>query len=117
MGLKTRDSSTNALQKAKLLNLQQKRQIHESVYVHKALAGKLPHPICQQYLQQQSLKNYRSADKQILSIPKHKTEHFKNSPLYRSIKSWNRTPDSMKKVETSTFKKKLQSHLQNTGKH
>lgn len=112
MGLKPRDSSSQALGKANLLNLEQKRKVHEAVYVHKALAGKLPQLTCQQYQQHQSLKNYRSAEKQILSIPKHKTENYKNSPLYRTITTWNSIPHSIKKTETSTFKKNCQSHLQ-----
>ena len=85
IGLKPRDSSTQALKKAKLITLEEKRKVHEAVYVHKALSGKLPRSICQQYQNHQSLKNYRSADKQILTIPKHKTESYKKSPLYRTI--------------------------------
>ena len=117
MGLKPRDSSTQALRKANLLTLQQKRQIHESVYVHKALAGKLPSQICQQYQNQRSLKNYRSAERKILTIPKHQTENYKNSPLYRTITAWNNTPNSIKITETSTFKKNLQAHLQKNPGH
>ena len=117
MGLKSRDSSTQALRKANLLTLEQKRKVHEAVYVHKALAGKLPQLTCQQYQQQQSLKNYRSAEKQILSIPKHKTENYKNSPLYRTITTWNSIPHSMKNTETTTFKKNYQSHQQKMSAH
>ena len=115
IGLKPRDSSTQALKKAKLITLEEKRKVHEAVYVHKALSGKLPRSICQQYQNHQSLKNYRSADKQILTIPKHKTESYKKSPLYRTINTWNNTPNEMKTTETSTFKKNYQSHVQKTS--
>ena len=109
-----RESSTEALTKAKLLNLEEKRQVHDSVYVHKALSGKLPVVICNQYKQQQSLKNYRSAEKQILRFPKHHTENYKNSPLYRSIVAWNNTPSDFKTADTTTttFKQKVQAYYQ-----
>ena len=110
-----RDSSTQALKKAKLITLEEKRKVYKAVYVHKALSGKLPRSICQQYQNHQSLKNYRSADKQILTIPKHKTESYKKSPLYRTINTWNNTPNEMKTTETSTFKKNYQSHVQKTS--
>ena len=116
LGMKLRDSTTEALDKAKLLTLEEKRNLHCAVYVQKALSDKLPRTVCQKYQQHQSLKNHRSANKQILTIPKHKTENFKNSPLYRTITAWNSTPEEIKKSETVTFKKKLQSHIQNKVK-
>ena len=94
------------------MTLEEKRQVHDAVYVHKALAGKLPAKISQQYQKHQSLRNFRSAEKQILTIPKHKTENYKNSPLYRSILAWNNTPSDIKGLETATFKQKLQAHIQ-----
>jgi hypothetical protein len=114
LGLKRLDSSTQALKKANLLTLDQKRKVHEGVYVHKALAGKLPQITCQRYQQQQSLKKHRSAEKQILTIPRHRTENYKNSPLYRTITTWNSIPHNIKTTETATFKNKYQAHLQNT---
>ena len=114
--MKLRDSTTEALDKAKLLTLEEKRNLHCAVYVQKALSDKLPRTVCQKYQQHQSLKNHRSANKQILTIPKHKTENFKNSPLYRTITAWNSTPEEIKKSETVTFKKKLQSHIGETHK-
>ena len=112
LGMKMRDSSKDALHKANLISLENKRRVHDAVYVHKALSGKLPTQICQQYQKQQSLKNFRSAEKKILTIPKHKTENYKNSPLYRSIVAWNNTPTDLKILETPTFKQKLQAHIQ-----
>ena len=117
LGMKIRDSSEDALTKANLLCLEDKRQVHDAVYVHKALSGKLPAKICQQYQKHQSLRNFRSAEKQILRIPKHKTENYKNSPLYRSIVAWNNTPTDIKKLETATFKQKMQAHVQRQTKH
>ena len=112
LGMKRKESSMEALTKAKLLTLEEKRKVHDTVYVHKALSGKLPSSICQQYQQHQSLKNYRSSERQILRVPKHKTENYKSCPLYRSIISWNSIPHEMKKTETKTFKKNLQAYMQ-----
>ena len=113
--MKIRDSSEEALSKANLLTLQEKRQVHDAVYVKKALSDKLPAYICHQYQNLQSRRNFRSAEKQILTVPKHKTENYKNSPLYRSIVSWNNTPTEIKIQETTTFKQNLQAHIQKTN--
>ena len=111
LGMKIRDSSTKALEKANL-TLQEKRQAHDAVYVKKDLSDKLPGSICLQYQMLQSRRNYRSAEKQILTIPKHKNENYKNSPLYRSFVAWNNIPTDIKTLDMTTFKQKLQAHLQ-----
>ena len=112
LDMKIRDSTKEALEKANLLTLQEKRQVHDAVYVKKALSDKLPANICLQYQKQQSRRTFRSAEKQILTIPKHKTENYKNSPLYRSIVAWNNTPTHIKTLDITTFKQKLQAHIQ-----
>ena len=112
LGMKSRDSSEDALKKAHLLTLEDKRKIHDAVYVHKALSGKLPIKICQQYHDHQPLRNLRSTERQTLAIPNHKTENYKNSPLYRSIHAWNNAPTDIKKLELASFKQKLQAHMQ-----
>ena len=112
LGMHKLESSSEALKQAKLLPLEEKRRIHEAVYIHKGLGGKLPAAITRQYQQHKSLKNNRSAKQQILSVPIHKTEHYKNSPLYRTIKTWNSIPQNIKETETTTtFKSNLQTHL------
>ena len=116
LGLKRQDSSEQALRTANLLPLNQKRKIHEAVYIQKGLAGKLPAAVSREYKQHFSLKNNRSADKKILTIPKHRTQNYENCPLYRTIKTWNTIPQDIKDkdVETTTFKRAYQRHLQNT---
>ena len=116
LGLKRRESSEQALKTANLLSLNEKRKIHEAVYIHKGLAGKLPTAISDEYKQHYSLKNNRSADRRILRIPKHKTQQYENSPLYRTIKTWNSIPQDIKNTET-TFKQTYQRHLHNTIAH
>ena len=114
LGMKKYDSASEALKKAKLLPLDHKQKIHEAVYIHKGLAHKLPSPICDQYnqLKPQSTSS-RSIDQQLLNIHSHKTEKYKHSPLYRTIKIWNSIPLNIKTIEnSSTFKKNLQQHFQ-----
>ena len=55
--------------------------------------------------------NNRSAVRKILTIPKHKTEKYKDSPIYRTITTWNSVPQDLKEAGTQqTFKQKLQAH-------
>ena len=110
--MKFKDSSEEALKKANLLSLDDKRKVHDAVYVHKALAGTLPDQVNQQYLKHRSSTSLRSAEKQTLNIPKHTHEKYKNSPLYRTIAAWNASPTDIRKKETTTFKKQLQANLQ-----
>ena len=117
LGMSKRESSSEALKKANLLPLEEKRKIHEGVNVKKALNGNLPAEICRQYQQQQSTMNNRSSNRIILTIPRHKTEHYKNSPFYRTI-TWNSIPQAIKDCETTnTFKKNYQAYKISTFKH
>ena len=112
--MKKYDSATEALKTLKYLNLEEKRKIHEAVFTHKTLTGKMPKNITEEYRKLKSHTNNRSAAKNILNIPIHKTSRFKSSVLYRSVKTWNEIPTEIKKKEeTTTFKKSLQSHITN----
>ena len=113
LGMKRSQSSTEALKTAKLLPLDEKRKVHEGVYAYKALNGKLPAAISRQYQNQQSHMNHRSTDRKILTIPRHNSEQYKNSPFYRTITTWNSIPHDIKELETSaSFKNQYQKHLQ-----
>ena len=110
---KKSDSATEALKTLKYLNLSEKRNIHEAVFVHKTMSGKMPKNITEDYHKLQPRLNHRSAENMILNIPAHKTSKYENSVLYRSVKTWNQLPTELKNEDTSTFKKKLQSHVTN----
>ena len=114
LGLKREESSESALQTANLLPLNQKRKVHEAVFIKKGLAEKQPAAINREYKQQLSLKNNRSGERRLLTIPKHRTQMYENSTLYRTIKTWNSLPQILKdqETETSSFKKAYQKHLQ-----
>ena len=117
LGMKKLESSTYALKKANLLPLNDKRKVHEAVYIHKGLHGKLPTPVCAQYEQLRPSPNLRSAEQQILTIPNHKTERYKHSTLYRTTNIWNSIPLHIKNIDnSSTFKKNYQNYLLQTFK-
>ena len=118
LGMKKHESASEALKKANMMPLEEKRKIHEGVYVHKALKGNLPTATCRKYREQQSQMNNRSTVKKILTIPKHRRELYKNSPFYRTITTWNNIPQEIKNSETTTnFKQRYQSHKLKTYKH
>ena len=111
LGMKRRDSSEEALKTANLLTLEEKRKIHEAVFTKKAMSGKLPMALTEKYKNHESLKENRSSDRKILTVPKHKTENYKNSPLYRTIKTWNSVPLNIKNTEPDAFKTNYQKFL------
>ena len=115
LGLRKHSSATDALKELNFLPLKDKRIVHEAVYVHKALNNKLPSQVTEHYTDLKSKQNLRGATTQTLNIPKHRTQQYQNSPIYRTIKSWNSTPKSFRTEEnTNSFKIKLQTHLLTT---
>ena len=109
LGMRKFDSATEALQTLNYLNLEEKRKVHEAVFTHKALNEKMPRNITEEYKKLQSYANNRSAKNGSLKIPKHKTDKYENSVLYRTVKTWNKTEVAIRTDSTETFKKKLQS--------
>ena len=104
------DSATNSLRELNFLNLEQRREVHATVFVHKALLHQNTENINNQYQNCMSTANTRYAEQRKLTVPKHKTTKFEKSPLYRTIKAWNNSPslpfDNIKQHKTL-----LQKHL------
>ena len=110
-GSKKHDSATKSLQKLKLLKLDQRRAIHESVFIHKIMLTKMPTNLHEQYKHYSIKSNTRAASLGKMKIPKHRTSKFKKSPLYRTIKSWNETPKDIPKDNIKLHKTTLQRRL------
>ena len=111
VGKRKYDSASDAFNTLKILKLEQRRKIHESVFIHKALNQKSTknlHEIFTAYKQKLSTRN---ATQNKLIIPQHKTSHFKKSPIYRMIKTWNSIPSSLPKNNIKLHKKHYQKHL------
>lgn len=117
IGEKNDFPSETALKRSNLLPLLEKRKIHEAVYTQKALSGKQPTAVVKEYEQYKSRMNHRSTERNILTIPKHRTEKFKNSPVYRTITTWNKVPQFLRTTETKTFKNSYQTYIHKTYKH
>ena len=84
------------------------------MYVHKALNGKLPNEITNQYNSHKQKQNPRTCKLATLNVPMHTAEQYKNGPMYRTIKTWNNIPEELRSEETtSAFKKKYQTYLIN----
>ena len=109
LGWKKSDSASQARQTLQYLNLEEKRNIHEAVFTHKAMSGKMPDTILDDYRKLQSHVNNRSAAKGTLNIPIHKTSRYESSVLFRTVKSWNSTEPAIRTEATHIFKRRLQT--------
>ena len=95
LGRKKRESGKEALKELNLLNLEQRRVVHESVFAHKGLCEKLPRNINCRFKLYQSRINTRKSKNHKLNIPQHNLSKFKKSPIYRTITSWNKAPTTL----------------------
>ena len=111
LGMKKYDSATDALKILKYLNLEEKRNIHEAVFAHKALTSKMPTLITTEYLNLLSYEDHRSAMKGNLQIPRHKKNLYKSSVLYRTVNAWNNTSPTIRTEDAGKFKRELQKNM------
>lgn len=114
LGADRRHSSREALEKLRYLNLEKKRKVHEAVFTYKAINGSHPKEICKKYTECMSRSNTRSATRQILNNPKHRTTLYERSPLYRTIQTWNKLPQEIKETPAQNFKKNIQKYMINS---
>ena len=92
LGKSKYDSGREALRELNMLNLEQRRVVHESVFAHKGLIGNLPINIQNRYKLYLPKMSTRRSKYQKFNIPQHNLSKFKKSPIYRTIKSWNKAP-------------------------
>ena len=104
------DSGKQALRELKLLNLEQRRVVHESVFAHKGLCGKLPRNIKNRYKKYQSKIATRKSKNHKLNIPQHNLTKFKKSPICRTI-SWNKSPTNLPFGKIKPHKTGFQKYL------
>lgn len=102
-------SSTEARNSLNFLTLEEKRKIHYGVYGYK-----LTHGIATDK-QTAEFKKYCATSKRLrekgtMKPPKHNTQQFKMSTLYKTITEWNEIPPMIKDaVSMESFKNKLQN--------
>lgn len=110
-GNKKSDSATASLQKLKFLTLNQRRTVHESIFAHKSILQINPTNINTEFLQQQPTSSTRHGHSGKLNLPKHRTSKYEDSPLYRSIKSWNCIPNHLPTENPKILKTNFQKYL------
>ena len=105
------DSGKEALRELGLLNLEQRRVVHESVFAHKGLSEILPKNIQNRYKRYQSKLFTRKRKNHKLNIPQHNLSKFKKSPIYRTIVSWNKAPTILPFGKIKPHKTGFQKYL------
>ena len=113
LGKSKYDSGKAALRELKLLNLEQRRVVHESVFAHKGLCGKLPITIQNRFKQYLPKMSTRKSKYKKLNIPQHNLSKYKKSPIYRTITSWNKTPINLPFGKIKPHKAGFQKFLLN----
>ena len=111
LGKSKYDSGKAALKELNLLNLEQRRVVHESVFAHKALSEKLPKNIQSRYkLLLPKLATRRKSNHKF-NIPQHNRSKYKKSPIYRTLISWNLAPSTLPFGKVVPHKKGFQKYL------
>ena len=110
-GNKKYDSASNSFKQLKFLNLKQRRKVHESVFIHKALTNNSTPNLHKEYSNYIPKANTRRLTTGKLTIPTHNTSKFKKSPLYRTIATWNSIPTSIPKKSIKNHKIHYQKYL------
>ena len=113
LGRSKYDSGKKALKELKLLDLDKRRVVHESVFAHKGLCGKLPISIQNRYSKYKSKISTRKSKYNKLNIPQHNLTKFKKSPIYRTITSWNKAPKNLPFGKIKPHKTAFQKYLLN----
>ena len=113
LGKSKYDSGREALRELNLLNLEQRRVVHESVFAHKGLSGILPKNIQNRYKLYLPKMSTRRSKHQKFNIPQHNLSKFKKSPLFRTIKSWNKAPVNLPFGKIKPHKSGFQKYLLN----
>ena len=110
-GNRKHDSATNCFKHLNFLNLEQRRKVHESVFIHKALTENSTPNLHKEYSNYIPKANTRRLTTGKLTIPTHSTSKFKKSPLYRTITTWNSIPSSIPNKSIKIHKVNYQKHL------
>ena len=111
LGKRKRYSTRKCMQELKFLSLEQRRQVHYTVFLHKALLGKSSANLQKQISSYVPKIKTRNAANRKLIIPAHSTARFRKSPLYKMISAWNESPPHLPKDNIQLHKKHYQKYL------
>ena len=107
-------SSTNALKEIGWIPLQQRRIIHQGVFVHKAINRRNSHHATNSIINflPRHIHSTRHKEGNKFNSQQHRSTLTERSVIYRSTHAWNGLPQTIRDIETtSSFKDRLQKHL------
>ena len=110
-GKRKYDHVTPLFKELNYLNLGQRRKVHEAVFIHKAITENSSRNLHEEYSKYTPKTNTRNAKLGKLNLPKHTTSNYENSPLYRTIKTWNSIPAHIPRTNINIHKTHYQNHL------
>ena len=83
-----------------------------SSWLHKIVNRLCPENLFVKYLPRSYFSLYSTRNSKDLQIPRSRTEFFKKSSHYASLKVWNETPLTTRELPTlNRFKQRLKTHL------
>ena len=114
LGKSKYSSATDALNQLDWIPLRQRRQIHQCVFVHKAIRNRSSNHATQSIaalLPQHSHSTRQKQNRQLNSW-QHRTSLSEKSPIYRATHVWNSFPCAFRTIEnTKSFTNALQKFL------
>ena len=106
-------STTNALTELKWIPLEQRRKIHQGVFMHKALHHRSSHHAIATVFSLFPQHNHSTRQKASINLNyrQHRTSSFQRSTIYKATLAWNSFPKDIRRIEdTTNFKERLQRH-------
>ena len=115
LGMRKKDSATEALIKLNMMPLEDKRTVHLGVFVHKLNQEKGPRQLVDNYkglIRRNHSYQTRMKTRGVMNSIQHSTSKFEKSTLHRAISTWNSIPNNIRSIDsTSSFKRHYQAHL------
>ena len=115
LGMKKKESATQALLKLNMMPLEDKRSVHLGVLVHKLNKNIGPRQLVDNYkglIVRRHSYQTRMRTRGGMNSIQHSTSKFEKSTVQRAISTWNSIPDDIRKIDsTTTFKRHYQAHL------
>ena len=94
------------------LNVENIIRYDRNVMTYKIVNRLCPENLFDKYLPRSCFSSYNTRNSQDLQIPRCRTEFFKKSFHYASLKVWNDTPSTIRELPTlNRFKQRLKTHL------
>ena len=114
LGRSRYSSATSALRDLHWIPLSRRREIHQSVFIHKALRNQSSHHAVKSVssLLPQHSHSTRHKYNRKFNSQQHSSALSERSTIYKATHAWNSIPSDLRDIEsTKTFKTKLQNFM------